>query len=60
MTQDAEKDDYQKAEYVVMDALADQYVELARALGFKGHEAHEDIVREAEYLLTFWKANKRG
>jgi hypothetical protein len=46
--------DKMEAEYKVMNDLADQYVELARAIGMRGHEDHEEILAQADILYRVW------
>jgi hypothetical protein len=47
-------EDKMEAEYKVMDELADQYVELARAIGMMGHEDHDEIMVQARMLYDFF------
>jgi type II secretory pathway component PulL len=54
MTEKTMIPDAKEAEYVVMDELADQYVELARAIGMDGHEEHDVIMIQARMLYECW------
>ena len=46
-----------EAEYVVLDELAHQYVELAKALGMQGYELHDEILKRALNLYDFYLDN---
>jgi hypothetical protein len=54
MTTDADGYDDQDG---LMDALANDYIDLAKAIGFQGYETHEEIHARAVML---WEKYKLG